>query len=52
MKSRVRAKDGEEGTFGLKVDDTRYLWHNKTIVYEVNPNLLNQSRIQQALQHI
>jgi hypothetical protein len=48
---RVRAKDGEE-TFGLKVAGTRYLWRNKTMPYEINSNLPNQSRIQQAMQQL
>jgi len=52
---KVRAKEGEEADttpFGLHVPGIRYLWHNKTLHYEINPNLPNQSRIEQAMQDI
>lgn len=46
---RIRSGGAEEG---LRLSDPRYLWRNKTMHYEINPNLPNQTRIQQAMQEI
>src|SRR5687768_13280909 len=47
-KERVRQGD----KFGLVIAGSRYRWPNKTMPYEINPNLPNQSRVQKAMEHI
>jgi hypothetical protein len=37
---------------GLILQGNRYRWPNKTMPYEIDSNLPNQSRIQQAMEHI
>jgi len=56
-KERVRDSENdtaaERGTkFGLVMAESRYRWPNKTMPYEIDPNLPNQSRIQPAMEHI
>ena len=51
-KERVRKGDTAETRFGLVIAESRYRWPNKTMPYEINPNLPNQSRVQKAIEHI
>jgi astacin len=50
--ARVREGDTAESRFGLVIAGSRYRWPNKTMPYEINPNLPNQSRVQQAMELI
>jgi hypothetical protein len=50
---RVRdAGNDTAGERGLVIVGSQYRWPNKTMPYEINSNLPNQSRVQQAMQHI
>jgi hypothetical protein len=47
-----RVRDGDTGERGLVIAGSQFRWPNKTMPYEIDPNLPNQSRVQQAMEHI
>jgi hypothetical protein len=49
---RVRSTTEIDITEGLVIEGIQYRWPDKTMPYEIDPNLPNQSRIQQAMEHI
>jgi len=49
---RVRRTSEIDTTEGLIIQGSQYRWPNKTMPYEIDPNLPNQSRVQQAMEHI